>query len=330
MDRDGEHVGCRPLRVGAGRILETLIGGLLVHRDRVVDTRADSGTFELLSDRVARVVAPRWHPQGVLVINVPSRRVAVGAREPFGRDALVIILGVRAPPRSQSGKLPQLSQADRGLDFGHAEVVGNSLMQVRPNAVGLVAQTGTLLGNQRIVRDHHAAFARGEILRGIERIDSRAKGAEGATTYRRSNRLAGVLDQDKPVVAREPNESVEVAGVAMEVYRHDRPGPGPNHSYGGIRIEIERVVYIGENRTSAGMDNRVCRGNERQWARDDLVVWTDAMGKKRQVKCGTTVGRGDGEPGSHRHGKGIFKSLHAYALGEHAGPHHAQDGGLLF
>src|SRR5690606_34721247 len=53
-----------------------------------------------------------------------------------------------------------------------------------------------------------------------------------------------------------------------------------------IGVHVERIwLDIHKYWPCTGIENRICRGNKREWGRDHLIAITDTMSQQRHVEC---------------------------------------------
>ena len=181
------------------------------------------------------------------------------------------------------------------------------------------------------VRHDHLALARRELLVRIEGEDARgAVGAEGSTAILRSERLAGVVDQRKPVPVGDGVQLVELARVAVDVDGDDRLRPLGHRGLDGGGIEIERPpVDVREDGSPALVEEAVRARGERVRRRDDLITRPDPGRDAEQMQaCGA---RGDGRcvGGADALGQELLEAVDRRPEREPARAQHLEDQLLL-
>ena len=159
---------------------------------RVVHAGLDTAGPQLRANLVPRPAGR--YSQRVLVIHVSMVRVHPRALEP-PRYVGGVILRVLAAPLGDGVELPKLHQTDRGLHLGQPEVVRDRVVQIGLIRIGLVPQPGAGARHLRVTGDHHPAFASGDVLGGVKRVDGGPECAERAAADRRAHRLTCVLDE---------------------------------------------------------------------------------------------------------------------------------------
>ena len=214
----------------------------------------------------------------------------------------------------------QLHPADGGGEVGHPRVVAERRGGApRPDIPWLRSARARLRG-LRVAADEHPALAGGHRLRGIEADRGQVGQRAGRlVAVARALGLAGVLQDQQAVVAREPVDRVHVRGMAVQVHRDDRRRPGGHRSGGRGRIEaVRRRVDVREHRAGAGMHHGVGRGGERERRHDDLVARADARRHQAEVQRRGPRGQRDALAAGHGLGELGLEGGHLRALGQHA------------
>src|SRR5207342_2173829 len=113
----------------------------------------------------------------------------------------------------------------------------------------------------------------------------RALGAERALLVTRSESFARIFDQRDSARVTELAEMIQLAGIAVDVDRDDRPRSVADRGLYRCGIEIERTtVDICEDGCRPFVDRTVCGGDERVRRGDDLVPGRDASRDAEQVQ----------------------------------------------
>ena len=166
------------------------------------------------------------------------------------------------------------------------------MLQPRAGAAApLVAEALELPVEIRVLRDEHAAFARGDLLVGVEGkrahvtdradVTSAPLGAEG---------FAGVFDDPQVVSARDVHDGVHVRGPPEDVHRQDGPRPGCDPALDRRRIEVERHrVDVHEHRDRVDEQGAIGRRDEAERRRDDLVARPKVERLHREVQRGRSA-----------------------------------------
>ena len=85
--------------------------------------------------------------------------------------------------------------------------------------------------------------------------------------------LAGIFDHHEPARSRRLADRRDVAGIPVEVNRHDRPRARGQRALELARIDLERRrVDVDEARDGSGAVDRECREGRRKRGRQDLAV----------------------------------------------------------
>ena len=77
-------------------------------------------------------------------------------------------------------------------------------------------------------------------------------------------------------------DAVHVRGIALQMHGHDRLGLRGNPMFDVVRIEIERLVDLGEDRQRAGEHDGVVAGVPGPGRQDDFVAGPDFKGVQRR------------------------------------------------
>ncbi len=230
----------------------------------------------------------------------------VGERrlDPIHVDEQLVIAGSDLRTRGeQVVELLELTDPDRGREVVEAVVVPvarviEPAVGVRPALVPEAReQLPLFLGAGR----HHPALAGRDLLVGVEREHGEmAVRADRRASVLGPQRLAGVLDQDERVALAELSQRVELAGVAEDVDGHDRLRPLCDRRFDRARIEVQRLrIDVGEDGSSALVDEAVRGGDERVGRGDHLVARADPCESRTEVQPAGTAGDGGCVRGAH-------------------------------
>src|SRR5262249_60867856 len=100
-------------------------------------------------------------------------------------------------------------------------------------------------------------------------------------------------------------------GPAGEVHRQDRPSARSDERLDGFRIDVERLVDIGEHRRGTVENDRASRGKPGQRRRDDLVAGADAEALETEDQGVGAATDADTEPAAAEIGDPPLKFLHS-------------------
>src|SRR5262249_28050167 len=144
-------------------------------------------------------------------------------------------------------------------------------------------------------------------------------------------RLAGILDEDKPVSGRQRHQTLQVGGIAVQVDRHDSAGFGRYRALDQVRIQVEGIALdVYEDRPGADQQGGVAGSGETEGRGDDLVSRADTVGEERQMQCRRSRGDSDRLPHLTELGEATLKSRHLLALGHLPGFEHSEDRLIFF
>ena len=132
-----------------------------------------------------------------------------------------------------------------------------------------------------VVGDHRTALAAGDGLDRVKRKASHgAEGPQGFSLKGAAHGLAGVLDEDQPVLVAESGDGVDLRHGTAHVYRHHRFGSGGAGRFQAVGIQAKGFVDFGKDRHGPGRENRLEGGHEGKGRHDDLVAGPDAAGRQ--------------------------------------------------
>ena len=195
---------------------------------------------------------------------------------------------VGAEVGSDQVELSHLRQQHRAGQLGHPEVHAQerALGVLGPEPVRRV--TLIVDGEEPsvqvlVIGDDHAAVATGDGLVLVEAVDpGGADPADALTLVCRPEGLRAVFDQRDAVPVRDVLDLIEPGGRAEHVDGDDRLGPRGDPRLDVGRVEVERIVDLGQDRRRPGVDDRRDRGDERETGNDDLIARPDSQAQQRQ------------------------------------------------
>ena len=246
--------------------------------------------------RIATTASSRSTPCGTCTTytNQPRRfPPSVGAGQPEALDARQRLRVERRDPRPRGEQLVeplQLSDAERAGEVVEPVVEAQPVV-VEPAHVGrpaLVALGVDALLDLGRRRQDGAALARRDLLVRVEAEHAQVAASAdlGAVGVGRPERLAGVLHDPEPAVARQQLELRHVDRVAEDVHRQDPGGPLGERVAGRLGGHVERArVDVAEHRPGALVEQAVRRGHEAERRRDNVVAVLDAGRADRQVEA---------------------------------------------
>src|SRR5437762_4309941 len=274
---------------------EVLEGLLLVQGHRVRWPAADAFLVQDPDDLVAGDWKGVLATDDVLVVGM-DHPVAFGR----GREAFDFLEsfrqgpGVRPTLLHPAVELPQLYEADRRGDLGHAVVVAEESMLILRHLPVVPEQT-RFVRDRVVVRDDHAALAGRHILGRVEREAGRvAEVARLLAVVFRAVGLGRVLDHREGLTPSGIEDRVHLRRLAVQMDRHDRGGLArdPNREPRGIHV-VGISYHIDEDRLRPALEDRR-RGREEgeRWS-EDLVPLTDAMRRECDVEGFRPIRNGD-------------------------------------
>ncbi len=200
----------------------------------------------------------------------------------------------------KSGKLLQLRHADGGLEVGRLQVVadvgvdvlvvvavgqvaqlpveplpaGVGLSRIAPAIAPPVAERRGDLLEERLVGGHGPALSHGDVVGGVEAEGGEVPEGPGQTSpVAGAQRVAVVLDQPEPLLARQRADRVQIEGVAEGVRQEDRARARTDrlgHPRGRRIVGAELDVH--EDRHEPVLEDRVDGGRKSRGRSDDLVA----------------------------------------------------------
>ena len=235
MDGQGEDLGRCSFRLGQRQVVAQFarVIGLLVDEQRVVDTRADALLLEEIGQPIPASVG---NPDGVLMEDVATtsghaRRF--DTLETLGKRGSVGLTGLVEPLQ-----FAQLSEADGGVDIGHAEVVAQFLVKVAlPHA--MLTKPPAFGREPLVMGGDHAPLGGGDILGRVEGEAACAEGTHPTALVGGSMGLAGILDHSQIVSAGYGEDRVHLAGQAVEMHGQERHGTGRDGRLDLDGIDVE-------------------------------------------------------------------------------------------
>ena len=183
---------------------------------------------------------------------------------------------------------------------------------VIPVGLTAVSRTSDAFGERTVVGDDGAAVAeRAEIFCRIEtECACSADRADWASVRHRHVGLAAVLDHREVMPRRNPFDRSHVGGLAVEMNRHDRAGPGSYGRNDAFRVDREaNRIDVGEHGTRAGHHDRQggVRCGERRG--DHLIARPDAERAQHERDGVGAVADANGVRRASRGGEFRFERL---------------------
>ena len=136
----------------------------------------------------------------------------------------------------------ELSQAHRRRHLVHPVVEPDPRVG-QPVAVfgaALVDEASQLDRDRVVVGRDQPALGGGQLLVGIEAVHGGVPvGADVSAANRRADGFAGILDHRQPVLLGNHVDRLDVARIAKDVDRHDRPGARCDGGLDRGRIEVQ-------------------------------------------------------------------------------------------
>ncbi len=227
---------------------------------------------------------------------------------------LIEVRGVGPTLRGELVQPIDLRQTDRRMEVAHAEVEAEHVVVIAPLHAVATDHAAALGEHIRICSDH-PAFAGHHVLGGVKAETAGAKTAHPAAAVRRADRLRRVLDHRQAVPLRSGQDGVHIAGITVEMHRHDGFSSRSDGRRDELRVDVERgLVDIDEDGPSAGIDDAVDRGLESERRGDDLVTGADAVSQQGGMEGGRTVGSGHRELRAGGCGEFLLKPRGTWAL----------------
>jgi len=279
------------------------------------------------------------------------REVAVGIGEHAEREARQAgqhrlddaLVGLQMRP--DGIELAQLGHEDGPFQLGHPEVHAQEratadLDAESERAVPLVVHGEAAPIEILVVGDDHPAVATGDRLELVEAEDpDLADAAHAAATVAGPEGLGAVLDQGDAMAVGNGPQLGQPRRVAQHVDRHDRPRPRRDARLHVDRVEVERLVDLGQDGQGPGIHDGGDRRDEGEARHDDLVAGADPEPGQRQPDAarpgihGERVGHA-GQPGdlllempyAGAEGRVVVRAVAT----QEAAPEHPDDLGDLF
>jgi len=236
-------------------------------------------------------------------------------------------------------ELGELHAADGGLDVGEVVLVSEGGDLVVPGSLRGVALPGIARdpvqpehlhpgGKLVVIGGDHSAFARGEVLRGVEgEGGGGANRTDALAAVLRRQGMGGVFDDAEPVLGGHLHDRAHVARVPGDVDGEDGSGARGHRGRHGRRIDVQGArVHVDEHGCGPEVQDHLSGGHEGIGRGDHLVAGTDPESQQRQVECCSTGGAGDGVPGADIGGELLLEGDRLWPGGEPSGAEHAGDG----
>ncbi|MBA7696677.1 hypothetical protein ES703_105328 [subsurface metagenome] len=193
----------------------------------------------------------------------------------------------------------ELRQADGRLHFGHAVVpadhvmnVGQFLLQLQQaqtllDVVAMVTKAPRLPGQLLVVGGHHAAFAAGGKRLVLTEAASRdvTDSAGFLALVGAAKGLGVVFDNKQIMLLRKGRHFVHVADIAIQVHRHNRPGPLVDQLF--CRLDADAMVvdiHVGKSRYRPGLNHGKTAGNKSVTGHDNFIAGPNPQSGNRNVQ----------------------------------------------
>jgi len=287
------------LRVVARFAAEVLKALLEMQRKRVVDRAADADAAQMRDERIAFAVSDF---DAVLVVDVTDRITGHLRQRNFpfeigGGEEFLIFRRVVLARLAPAVEIGQLDRENSRLKRVETEVAADVFVHIGA-ALAVVAEDFEQLRLFGIVAGHHSAVAEAaEVLAREEREAAVvADRADAAALVLRTDRLAGVFDDDEVVLFGDRHDRVHIGGLAEEVDRNDRLGARRHFFLDLRRIDVVgRRVDVGEDRRRADPDDCADRRKEGEGRGDDFIAGPDPFDHQRDDERVGTAGHADRE-----------------------------------
>jgi len=193
----------------------------------------------------------------------------------------------------------------------------------------MVAETAREVGETRLIREHHAALARGDGFDGMkaEDIDVGERSGPGLAQGRAQG-MAAVGQGGQAVGLGQGAQRRPIARLAGIVHAGQDPGAWRKGGSGAVRVEKQGVrIDVREDRNAPAVQHGVGRGRKGDGGDDHFVARPDAQGLEGGVQGRSAVRHGDGVGGAAFFGHGVFETLHHGATGQPVRGQNREDGG---
>ena len=222
----------------------------------------------------------------------------------------------------------QLRQKERRLELVEPAVVALVYMVVLVIRA-IIAQSPHPFRQRVVIRHHRAGVAqRTQIFAGIEAEPRRvAKGAHPAALIGCAVGLGAVLHHLQAVAAGNGHDRVHVAGLAIQVHRHDGPRMFRDRPFYPRRINVAGVyIRFDEHDLRAHIGDGQRRGNKGRRRHDHLVTRADVQRLQGQHQRVQSVAHADTVARAAIIGECLLKSLVLRAADVPRAPEHPVEG----
>lgn len=253
---------------------------LAVDRDRIVDLAFDAGRFAMFVQRV-----PVFGEDDIQVEDASVIRIAL--RNPNAGHVLqagIEISRILDPPFRDLPRLSDQPIPDNGLERVEARVPAEDLDGVSiPQA--MIAQKPETIGDIVVVRHDDPAISPNiQVLQRMQGEAPRDSERAGAVPLRfRQDRLAGILDQRKPVPLRDRLQAEHVRHVSGKMNRDDGFRSLRDRRLDLVDVHTKAVVAIDEHRFRTEFVDRADGRDEGVGRGDDLVAVPDTARLQRKL-----------------------------------------------
>ena len=323
-----EHLVAGALGNGQARLVAV---ALAVVRQRVHGEEVDARPDVLLVEGALVGVAVGAGALGVDADDVKVQRVAV-ARVPCERaDPRELRYGrvvggdVASPDLGVLLDLVQLAERNRCEDVGEVRLEpGDGDVVERALAAAHQAEVPKRGGDVVVVRRHHAALARSDVLRRVEgEAGGNGERADLPPAVGGLGGVGGVLDHGDS----EGEQRVEVGRLAGEVHRQDRLRPLGDCLGDGLRVDVQvGIAHVHEHGAGAAVDDHVPGRRPGDRRRDHLVAGPDAGREEREVHGGGPGREGNAVLRAHVVGEPALELLRARPARQPAAPERLRHG----
>lgn len=197
----------------------------------------------------------------------------------------------------------ELGQQERGLQFAKTVVPAENAVLVPspPREAPAVVQRSAAFGQFLVVGGDDAAFARVEVLGGLEAERTHvAEGAGLASLPFGAVRMGGILDYHEMALLRDGVDPVHVRTQATHVYRDDRLGTRRDGLLNEVRVQVVGVgVDVHEDRRGVAFQYGGGGGDEGVGRHNHLIAFANARRPQGQLQSHAPVDHGDAEAAAH-------------------------------
>src|SRR6516165_6991948 len=206
----------------------------------------------------------------------------------------------------------ELSHADRRLKIAHTEIPAELFVDKAPLLIETqVPQVSAAIRKGLVVRQHHAAFARYDLLVGVE--------ADGGDVAQRTYQppcvalamlFGGILDDEQIMSTRQLDHRVHVDRQTVNMNDHNGLGTACNLTGDQRGVHVPRIVpAVDDNREGARAYDGRGAGDDCKARKNDLVTGPDAQRRERQFNGYASVTHRDTVRAAHQLGEPGFEFL---------------------